>query len=141
ASVVVVDVDEVDVGGLDRRVHRVRALHPGHDGVIDIAILYEVIDAGHRDRLGHAPVGGRERDGEPGCVSSGSALGGVGAGEGDGDIGRWLTGQHHTERGGPAGLGGEQPGGRRHGHAGVIVVAVGDLDVVGLDGGVHRVRA
>ena len=57
-SVLVTD----DVVGVDRVVDRVGAARRGHDRVGDVAVVEDVVDAGHRHGLRRVPVRGRKGD-------------------------------------------------------------------------------
>ncbi len=138
ADSVVVRVRDRHVGGIQAGIVNVAAGGgAGRHGVGLVAVGDGVVDARHRDRLRHIPV----RTGERQAGRGDRALCGIRAGERERDVGVRLRIEPDREHRGPAALGGDEAGRRRHPDAGDVVVGVHHADVGAVASRVVRIRA
>src|SRR5207247_1677933 len=105
ADIVIVEIGGRDVGGVAAAVLRIAAGGGGGgDGIGDVAVVDEIIDAGDGDGLGGVPVGGGERE----AGGGGRAFGGVAGREADGHVGGRLAVEDDRGAGRAASFGGGQ---------------------------------
>ena len=109
----------------------------GDDRVDDVAVVDQVVDAGHRHRLRRVPVRGRERH----ARRTDRALRRVARAQADRHVRRRLRVQHDRERRRAAAFGRRQAGGRADRDAGGVVVGVGHRHVERVQAVVARIGA
>ena len=105
--------------------------------ITNVAIVYEIIDAGNGDGLGQVPVGGREGEARGGD----RAFCRVVRGDSNDDICSGLAVEHDIEADVAAGLGGGQTAGGADGDTGGVIVGVGERHIRCVHSAVDAVAA